>query len=134
MKIIKRGRRTEVTSFGLAFDYEGEKGFGYTFDCDESGQVLPFENDAAEANYKECLSGSINGRAVGKPYVQKYHRRHYDPPVGVCDDCGRHVTLGGFTNTCECGADYNSAGQRLAARSQWGWDTGEHPSDIERIP
>ena len=48
-------------------------------------------------------------------------------------DCGETVTCYGFTNTCECGLDYNMSGQRLASRSQWGEDTGEHPSDVARI-
>jgi hypothetical protein len=29
-----------------------------------------------------------------------------------------------------CGRDYNSSGQLLAPREQWGWDTGESLSDI----
>jgi len=44
--------------------------------------------------------------------------------------CGREVKCSGFTNTCECGADYNWAGQRLAPRSQWGEETGESVADI----
>lgn len=44
-------------------------------------------------------------------------------------DCGRVIACPDFTNTCDCGADYNSAGQRLAPRSQWGEETGEHWSD-----
>jgi hypothetical protein len=47
-------------------------------------------------------------------------------------DCGRDVYCGGFTNTCECGADYNMSGQRLANRSQWGEETGETADDILR--
>lgn len=44
-----------------------------------------------------------------------------------CEDCGHEVLLdGSFTCTCDhCGADYNTFGQRLAPRSQWGWETGE---------
>ena len=38
---------------------------------------------------------------------------------------------GRFTNTCDrCGDDYNSAGQRLAPREQWGEETGESAADI----
>ena len=56
-----------------------------------------------------------------------------EPAVGQCD-CGAHVTLQGFTNTCDrCGADYNMSGNRLADRAQWGEETGEHLADIERI-
>lgn len=43
--------------------------------------------------------------------------------------CGREVWCTEFTNTCNCGADYNMSGQLLAPRSQWGEETGEHPSD-----
>lgn len=51
------------------------------------------------------------------------------PAIGKCF-CGRQVTLAGFTNACDCGRDYNSAGQMLAPREQWGEETGESVSDI----
>lgn len=44
--------------------------------------------------------------------------------------CGRKVECAGFTNTCECGADYNWLGHRLAPRSQWGEETGETAAEI----
>ena len=43
--------------------------------------------------------------------------------------CGETVECSAFTNTCECGRDYNWSGQLLAPRSQWGEETGEHWSD-----
>ena len=53
--------------------------------------------------------------------------------VGKCP-CGRKVYVidGGyspFTTTCDCGKDYNSSGQELAPREQWGEETGEHWSE-----
>lgn len=45
-------------------------------------------------------------------------------------DCGEEIYCDSFTNTCECGADYNWSGQRLASREQWGEETGESISDI----
>jgi hypothetical protein len=49
--------------------------------------------------------------------------------VIVC--CGDELELPDFTNTCpHCGSDYNSSGQRLAPREQWGEETGEHWLDI----
>lgn len=51
------------------------------------------------------------------------------PAVGQCA-CGLKVTLRGFTNTCDCGREYNSAGQELAPRAQWGEETGEHWTEI----
>lgn len=49
-------------------------------------------------------------------------------PVIKCT-CGREVLCAEFTNTCECGIDYNMSGQMLAPRSQWGEETGERPED-----
>lgn len=43
--------------------------------------------------------------------------------------CGEEVNCISFTNTCDCGKDYNFAGDLLADRSQWGYDTGEHWTD-----
>jgi hypothetical protein len=58
--------------------------------------------------------------------------RKRQPKVITCA-CGRDVTCYGFTNTCECGKDYNYAGQGLAHRSQWGEETGETAADILAI-
>lgn len=55
-----------------------------------------------------------------------------EPSLGRCY-CGRTVELAGFTNTCDRGREYNSAGQELAPRECWGEETGEHPADIGRI-
>lgn len=53
---------------------------------------------------------------------------------GECEVCGVTVELGHFTCTCECGADYNWNGSRLAPREQWGYETGESLEDILNIP
>ena len=45
-------------------------------------------------------------------------------------ECGRGVECIGFTNTCDCGRDYNMSGELLAPRSQWGEETGESVADI----
>lgn len=48
--------------------------------------------------------------------------------------CGRTVAIyGRMTNSCDCGADYNWNGDRLAPREQWGEETGEHPADLDRL-
>lgn len=44
----------------------------------------------------------------------------------VTCDCGDEIWCYDFTQTCSCGVDYNMSGQRLAPRSQWGEETGEH--------
>ncbi len=44
--------------------------------------------------------------------------------------CGVEVWCDSFTNTCDCGADYGPGGVLLAARSQWGEETGEQAADV----
>jgi hypothetical protein len=55
----------------------------------------------------------------------KWELEHKGYTVVMCD-CGKELECHHFTNTCDCGADYNFSGTRLADRSQWGEDTGEH--------
>ncbi len=52
-------------------------------------------------------------------------------PMRIECRCGHEMDVPCFTNTCSmCGRDYNSSGQTLAPRSQWGEETGESVSDI----
>ena len=59
-------------------------------------------------------------------------REGQQSPAEGCCECGKLVTLTSFTNTCDCGRDYNMSGQQLAPRSQWGEETGETAGDILR--
>lgn len=47
-----------------------------------------------------------------------------------CPYCGEEVELSRFTNTCQCGIEYNNFGQELAPREDWGWETGETAAEI----
>ncbi len=85
--------------------------------------------ETAEENGKPI---EFQNRYEAAAWMEKYH-----PDAGYscfdykyCDCCGKRVELTGFTNTCDCGADYNSFGQLLAPRSQWGEETGESVSEI----
>lgn len=62
--------------------------------------------------------------------IRELKNRITHPAIGQCEVCKKEVELADFTNTCACGADYNSFGQRLAPRSQWGEETGESLADI----
>lgn len=50
-----------------------------------------------------------------------------DKPIGIQCDCGNVLSWSpGLDESCDkCGAEYNSSGQLLADRSQWGLETGE---------
>jgi hypothetical protein len=125
MEIIKERQHHQSTKHFLFF--EGENGCGFSFDCDKFGKVDQDKlSDAAKSNYDDCI---VNGDGSVEESVQNW----IEPAIGLCL-CGGRVELEGFTNTCEsCGKDYNSSGQQLAPREQWGEETGEHPADIARI-
>ncbi len=128
MKIIKRRTRHENVTRERFFEDVSLRGAGCSFPCDEKGNVdvsaLPF---AAQENYKGCLAGEDGVLDRG---IVEYTNSYVEPAVGLCNRCKAEVHLVGFTNTCECGADYNMSGQELASRSQWGEETGESVADI----
>lgn len=130
MRIVKRAWTEETTWRERSFLWNDGTTAGFGFPCNEQGEVDQGElNEAARANLRSCLDGTYDVIDEGvKVYTQSY--RH--PSVGKCS-CGSTVELGRFTNTCDgCGADYNSAGQRLADRRFWGEETGEQACDVLR--
>lgn len=141
MKIIRQRQRHEEECHRLSFDYEGERGCGFSFDCDKDGKVdedkLKADKPLAWESYQACLKGEI---VAGDPpktykiqpgYVDSWTHRWTEHAIGLCNHCNEEVVLSGFTNTCDrCGTDYNGSGQELAPRSQWGEETGECLSDI----
>ena len=131
MKIISKRERITVTSYSLSYDWPEEPGSGLGFDCDEHGNVDESNlQPAGLDNLRQARTGVVDGRPIGAGVVKKYVHSYWEYAVGLCNNCQREVELRGFTNTCECGADYNGSGQQLADRSQWGSETGESVADI----
>jgi hypothetical protein len=133
MKIITPRQTIETTHHERSFKRLPPSPWcngGFGFPCDAQGNVdmstLPAP---AQNNFVACLQGEVRGEPVKDMGVTTWTTTHREPAVGECDDCGAHVELHDFTNTCSCGADYNMSGQRLAPRSQWGAETGEHWMD-----
>lgn len=128
MEIIHHRRREESISRSRSFGWTDCPGAGFTFDLDDDDNIVVTDNN--RANVELCLSG--DPRLIDEGIVEFRHS-YTIPAVGRCD-CGRKVELAHFTNTCDCGHDWNSSGQLLAPRSQWGEETGEYLGDILRIP
>ena len=97
--------------------YERERGAGFGFPCSSEGEI--FIKDLRPEGLKSlelCRASSWPTRIV------KYKIRKVND--GMCE-CGATVSLPNFTNECSCGRLYNSWGQELAPREQWGEETGE---------
>lgn len=131
-KVIRLRERVQREEFSLFFAWNGDPNSGFSFDCTADGTVLL---DALQpeglANLRKCEDGT---HAVDSPVIERAAWSYWEPGLLRCH-CGAEVYLDGFTNTCDnCGADYDSRGNRLAPRAQWGYDTGESLSDILAIP
>ena len=134
MKLTSHRRHVEVISHFSFYQLKGmSEGTGCAFPCDEKGTIdlaaLKEEKPCAYKNYLLCQDLS---KYLAPIHEERTHS-YVEPACGNCDLCGEEVALFGFTNTCDCGADYNMSGQLLAPREQWGDETGESLSDILNI-
>jgi hypothetical protein len=131
IEIVHESYVEDFEEFSLSFEYPDSPGAGFSFPCDKEGNPDWDHFDdpryaAARENLDKCLLGKYDVVFKG---VERRSWSYRHPRVGRCH-CGEEVTLDRFTNTCYiCGTDYNSAGQELAPREQWGEETGEHWSD-----
>jgi len=133
MKIIRPSQIIEPDRvYAREFSFANGGGGGWSFQCDKYVNIKVLDNPEAIANYAACLAGIDRfdrGAIVDKGIVSWEPVPYRQPAIGECECCGEEVYLSNFTNTCDCGADYNSSGDRLAHRSQWGEETGEHWSE-----
>lgn len=86
------------------------KTIGHWFQCTEPGCGADFESAEHPQNVK-CPNNPDHWLRSKK--------------IIKCD-CGAELTLfNSWSNGCDCGREYNSAGQELAPRRFWGEETGE---------
>jgi hypothetical protein len=131
MQIIRKRQSVVMPNDERTFVLKSDPSRMFSFPCNEKGEIkFDLLSPQAIVSAETVVGNTTEYEDRG---VKSWVVRWTEPAIGVCDCCGRHIELEGFTNTCKCGAEYNSAGQRLAARSQWGEETGEHPADIGRI-
>lgn len=128
MKIIKHREIVEHVALQRVFEWDDRPGSGFAFACNQAGE--PVSLTPVQAGSWAFCAEQVTAGKMSDLGVRLDVSHHVEPAIGRCD-CGDEVVLGGFTCTCRrCGTDYNSAGQRLAPRSQWGEETGETASDI----
>lgn len=113
--------------YRLSF-YPERHGSGWAFPCDEEGHVNVDQlQPEGRANYEMCME-----KYSDLSCVEVFRHSYWDSGVMKCD-CGQELFFrpGGDCTCKHCGASYNSAGQRLAPRSQWGEETGETAEDYD---
>ena len=124
--IVRRQSFVELVEHELHYEYVGDPGRGFSFACNPSGRPFPM-NPIANQNYIRCKDGTYPVRFVG---IRVHIKRIRIPAVILCENCHSKLELhDAWINTCDCGADYNGSGQRLAPRYMWGEETGEHWCD-----
>lgn len=129
MQIVSKGKNEIVVTHGLFFRrVGGSRHDGFCFPCDEYGR--PKDSEMTPTARESLLNCLARREPVEDPVVEQFETRIKEYAIGICEDCGDKVELSGFTNTCECGADYNMSGQRLAPREQWGEETNETADEI----
>lgn len=126
MELIREREQKEEIYYEHEFLWKKDRSAGFVFPCNEKGELEPGLNPAAIENYNNCINGVYDVEDLG---IRKHIYRWTEPAAIKCV-CGEEVELHNFTNTCDCGRDYNMSGQLLADRSQWGWDTGETADEI----
>lgn len=120
LNITKRRQRVTQVQFERKFDWQGETNWGFGFPCDVQGTVdVSKLAPEGAANYRACLTGSVDGRPVVDRGIVSWENHYYEPAEGRCV-CGRTVVLeNAMDNDCDCGRIYNGFGQELAPRAQW---------------
>jgi hypothetical protein len=138
-KFIRQRERVEVPRFSHEWHYTNDPGAGYYVPCSKEGNITP-ETAYTPSHYtydlelyQQLMAGfdRDNKEVVYDGIVDR--TSYYTEPAAIeCDVCKGEVSLErSMTNDCEkCGAEYNSFGQRLADRSQWGEETNERWYDI----
>lgn len=122
-KFIREREHCEEAVHYLFFQLRGHTaGTGKSFRCSAEGVALDEHHRLIAA---QCEHDSEH---YAPPVVETSTHRWTVPGAIECG-CGLEVELDRFTNTCECGRDYNMSGELLAPREQWGEETGEHWTD-----
>ena len=82
-----------ITEYTRDFDWEGLLNCGYSFPCDEQGNVKDLQPEALE-NYNKCVSGimTFEGRKLIDRGVRECVRSFRIAPTIECD-CGEQFEL-----------------------------------------
>jgi hypothetical protein len=127
-EIIRERKQVTGIDYVRRFSWRNDPESGFSFPCDEQGNLTKVLHPEGHRNYVNCVSGVydvVDHGVVAEPWSR------WEPAIIRCV-CGSPVVLyDAWLETCpSCQRDYNGAGQLLAPRSQWGEETGESLADM----
>ena len=115
---------SKVKRYDIVFDDGYYNGF--SFPCNEDGELLNDMNECAVENYKRCLEHPEKFVRFNKVIEQEYTVK--DNAHGTCS-CGNEVQLYDvYYGACQCdkcGKWYNLFGQELLSPEHWERDPSE---------
>lgn len=120
--LVRGGYKTSV-EYTLEFFFDRTGGF--SFPCDEYGNILPLKSPEAAENLEWCRNHPEKFEFI-EIRRRKYNWR--EPDSGTCY-CGERVELvDEYCGACQCpkcGQWYNLFGQELLSPEEWEMDDDE---------
>lgn len=117
LRIKSERKRVEITEYSLEY-FVDETG-GYSFPCDENGNVLEMGPEALK-NLEQCRQHPE--KFIRPGHIRKDVHSYVEPAVGICS-CGEDVILEDeYMGACQCGKCgqwYNLFGQELLPPGLW---------------
>lgn len=118
MEIIREPYVEEDVYYTLDYDIKGDPGSGFTFPCDNEGNIGQL-NEAAEESYHFCQQHIDN---YNGPFIRKHITRYRHGATIKCD-CGNIFELQNqYYGACQCENCqqwYNLFGQYLTDPEYW---------------
>lgn len=115
LQIIKEKERIEEIYY--TYDFDRGDGSGFTFPCDEQGNIKLNENNTE--SYKFCMDNLKDFSWKG---VRRHKCNYTEPAIAKCE-CGEEFELiNQYMGACECpncGQWYNLFGQELNSPQYW---------------
>lgn len=110
-----------ITDVTYSREFTRKDTSGFSFPCDEHGNVFPFEYEEAQRNYERCLANESEFDLEFNEF-RRWKNTYREPAHGTCV-CGEEVYLiNEYMGACECpkcGRWYNLFGQELLPPDQW---------------
>lgn len=113
------------TSVEYALEFFFDRNGGFSFPCDEYGNVLPLNSPEAAENLEWCR---IHPEKFEFIEIRRHKQSWREPDSGTCY-CGERVELvNEYCGACQCprcGQWYNLFGQELLSPEEWEMDDDE---------